>query len=117
MAFRRIRALGRRCYFVVIILGLAALCHFRTFAQQATAPATTPTPANKADAADFDAASDEVLAQNERNHGAWLRQPLKKACVSREQIRAHIIKEMNDDKRRRGALCGSPKRRSLRLAS
>ncbi len=84
--------------FVVIILGLAALCTSRTFAQQATAPATTPTPANKADAADFDAASDEVLAQMSEITGLALRSPLKKSLRSREQIRAHIIKEMNDDK-------------------
>src|SRR6266403_2971991 len=84
--------------FVVIILGLAALCASRTFAQQAAAPATTATPASKADAADFDAASDEVLAQMSQITGLALRSPLKKSLRSREQIRAHIIKEMNDDK-------------------
>ena len=84
--------------FVVIILGLAALCASRTFAQQATAPATTATPASKADAAVFDAASDEVLAQMSEITGLALRSPLKKSLRSREQIRAHIIKEMNDDK-------------------
>ena len=84
--------------FVVIILGLAALCASRTFAQQAAAPATTATPASKADAADFDAASDEVLAQMSEITGLALRSPLKKSLRSREQIRAHIIKEMNDDK-------------------
>src|SRR5258707_276668 len=81
--------------FVVIIQGLAALC---AFAQQAAAPATTATPARKADAADFDAASDEVLAQMSEITGLALRSPLKKSLRSREQIRAHIIKEMNDNK-------------------
>jgi len=89
---------ARRCSFRCDNPGLAALCTSRTFAQQATAPATTPTPANKADAADFDAASDEVLAQIERNHGAGAAQPAQKKPAFREQIRAHIIKEMNDDK-------------------
>src|SRR5467141_2175778 len=84
--------------FVVIILGLAALCASRTFAQQGTAPAATSTPATKADAADFAAASDEVLAQMSEITGLALRTPLKKSLRSREQIRAHIIKEMNDDK-------------------
>jgi hypothetical protein len=84
--------------FVVIILGLGAICAARTFAQQATAPAATSTPATKADAADFAAASDEVLAQMSEITGLALRSPLKKSLRSREQIRAHIIQEMNDDK-------------------
>jgi len=84
--------------FVVIILGLGAICASRTFAQQGTAPAATSTPATKADAADFAAASDEVLAQMSEITGLALRTPLKKSLRSREQIRAHIIKEMNDDK-------------------
>src|SRR5882724_5325783 len=65
--------------FVVIILGLAALCASRTFAQQATA-----TPASKADAAVFDAASDEVLAQMSEITGLALRSPLKKSLRSEE---------------------------------
>jgi len=97
--FRRIRALGSKlALFAVIILSLTALCASRTFAQQATAPATTAAPASKADAAVFDAASDEVLAQMSEITGLALRSPLKKSLRSREQIRAHIIKEMNDDK-------------------
>src|SRR5258707_7784352 len=84
--------------FVVIILGLAALCTSRTFAQQATAPATTPTPANKADNDDFAAAADEVLAQMSEITGLALRSPLKKSLRSREEIRAHLIQEMEEDK-------------------
>src|SRR5467141_4080923 len=84
--------------FVVIILGLAALCASRTFAQQATAPATAATPASKADAADFNAASDEVLAQMSEITGLALRSPLKKSLRSREEIRAHVIREMDEDK-------------------
>ena len=83
---------------IVIILGLAAIFVSQAFAQQATAPATTPAPAAKADAADFAAASDEVLAQMSEITGLALRSPVKKSLRSKEQIRAHIIKEMNDDK-------------------
>ena len=83
---------------IVIILGLAAIFGSRTFAQQATAPGTAPIPATKADAADFAAASDEVLAQMSEITGLALRSPVKKSLRSKEQIRAHIIQEMNDDK-------------------
>jgi hypothetical protein len=92
------RLRGAAALFVIAILIAAATFTSRSFAQQATAPATAPPSAEKADAADFAAAADEVLAQMSEITGLALRSPLKKSLRSREQIRAHIIQEMNDDK-------------------
>ena len=79
-------------------LGLAASCASFSFAQQSTAPATSPSPTGKPSAADFAAAADEVLAQMSQITGLDLRSPLKKSLRSREEIRAHVIQEMNEDK-------------------
>ena len=83
---------------IVIVLELAATFASRAFAQQATTPATAPSATDKADAADFAAAADEVLSQMSEITGLALRSPVKKSLRSKEQIRAHIIEEMNDDK-------------------
>jgi len=92
------RARWAASLFIVTILGVAATFASRAFAQQAAAPAAAPSQTDKANAADFAAASDEVLAQMSEITGLALRSPLKKSLRSREQIRAHIIQEMNDDK-------------------
>jgi hypothetical protein len=83
---------------IVIILGFAASFASYSFAQQTTAPANPPSPTAKANAADFAVAADEVLAQMSQITGLPLRTPLKKSLRSRQEIRAHIIQEMNDDK-------------------
>jgi hypothetical protein len=77
---------------------LAVICAPFSFAQQTTAPATSPSPTGKPSAADFAAAADEVLAQMSQITGLDLRSPLKKSLRSREEIRAHVIQEMNEDK-------------------
>ena len=66
-------------------------------AQQVTAPAK-PGPSAAAANADFTAAADEVLQQMSEITGLKLRTPLKKSLRSREQIRAYVINEMNEDK-------------------
>jgi hypothetical protein len=66
-------------------------------AQQAPAPAKPPA-SNSSVAGDFAAAADEVLNQMSEITGLTLRTPLKKSLRSREQIRAYVIKEMNEDK-------------------
>jgi hypothetical protein len=48
--------------------------------------------------ADFMAAADEVLGQMSEIIGLKLRTPLKKSLRSREEIRAYIIKQMDEDK-------------------
>jgi hypothetical protein len=83
---------------IVVLLIVAAMFVSRTFAQQATAPATSPSPSAKANATDFAVAADEVLAQMSQITGLGLRTPLKKTLRSRQEIRAHIIQEMNEDK-------------------
>jgi len=83
---------------IVVFISLGATFGSFTFAQQTTAPATAANPTGKPSAADFAAAADEVLAQMSEITGLALRSPLKKSLRSREQIRAHVIQEMNEDK-------------------
>src|SRR5260370_975585 len=66
-------------------------------AQQSAAPAP-PASSGKASASDFAAAADEVLAQMSEITHLQPRAPLKKTLRSREEIRAHVIQEMNEDK-------------------
>src|SRR5260370_7375200 len=48
--------------------------------------------------ADFMAAADEVLGQMSQITGLKLVTPLKKSLRSREDIRAYVVKQMNEDK-------------------
>jgi hypothetical protein len=48
--------------------------------------------------ADFIAAADEVLEQMSQITGLKLLTPLKKSLRSREEIRAYVIKQMNEEK-------------------
>jgi len=48
--------------------------------------------------AEFIAAADEVLGQMSQITGLKLMTPLKKSLRSREEIRAYVIKQMNEDK-------------------
>jgi len=98
MATSILRSRGPVALLFVILLALAASFASFGFAQQTTAPATPPSVAGKSGAADFSAAADEVLAQMSEITGLALRSPLKKSLRSREEIRAHIIQEMNEDK-------------------
>jgi hypothetical protein len=59
---------------------------------------TAPDPAKSAAAAEFTAAADEVLAQMSQITGLKLRTPVKKTLRSRDEIRAYVISEMNEDK-------------------
>ncbi len=72
------------------LLALAALP-----AQQSPAP-TAPTPA--APPADFAQAADEVLQNMSEITGLTLRTPLKKTLRSRDEIRAYVIRQMDEDK-------------------
>lgn len=83
---------------IVILVALAVALALPSFAQQAAAPATPSNAANKPSASDFAAAADEVLAQMSEITGLGLRSPLKKSLRSREEIRAHVVQEMNEDK-------------------
>lgn len=61
-------------------------------------PDSHPASPHTTAAIDFAAAADEVLQQMSEITGLQARSPLKKSLRSRDQIRAHIIQEMNDDK-------------------
>jgi hypothetical protein len=82
---------------VVWALLLISLTSGGTFAQKSPA-LTAPDSAKSAAAAEFTAAADEVLAQMSEITGLKLRTPVKKTLRSREEIRAYVISEMNEDK-------------------
>jgi hypothetical protein len=85
-------------FLIVIFLALAAGFASFGFAQQTTAPATPPSVIGKPGAADFSVAADEVLEQMSQITGLALRGPVKKSLRSRDEIRAHVIQEMDEDK-------------------
>jgi hypothetical protein len=85
---------GLRALFLSFVLFLGgAVVH----AQEATA---APSSADSKPATDteFIAAADEVLGQLSQITGLKLLTPLKKSLRSREEIRAYVIKQMNEDK-------------------
>jgi hypothetical protein len=82
------------------LLSLAVIllaCSASVFAQKT--PIVTPSEPPKSGAnAEFSAAADQVLTQMSQITGLKLRAPLKKTLRSREEIRAYVIREMNEDK-------------------
>jgi hypothetical protein len=85
---------AKRCSLLIAVLLCSA--HF-VFAQSTTPESPSASP-NKVSAADFAEAADEVLAQMSEITHLQSRGPLKKSLRSKEEIRAHVIKEMNEDK-------------------
>ncbi len=85
---------------ILCALLLAALCPLGgavLSAQQATtAPPAAAQP--KVDNAEFAATADEVLQQVSEITGLKLLTPLKKTLRSRDEIRAYVIREMDDEK-------------------
>ena len=78
---------------MVVVLSLGR----PSFAQKT--PVMVPSDSSKAGSnAEFVAAADEVLAQMSQITGLKLRTPLKKTLRSREEIRAYVIREMDEDK-------------------
>lgn len=65
---------------------------------QGTSVAPPHAASHAADNAEFIAAADEVLEQMSEITGLKLLTPLKKSLRSREEIRAYVIKQMNDEK-------------------
>jgi hypothetical protein len=80
----------------LLIAVLLCSAHF-VFAQSTT-PESPSASSNKVSAADFAEAADEVLAQMSEITHLQSRGPLKKSLRSKEEIRAHVIQEMNEDK-------------------
>lgn len=86
--------LVRRAFFVSLALFIGVVS---VHAQQA-AVAPPPEDSKKANNAEFIAAADEVLAQMSEITGLKLVTPLKKSLRSRDEIRAYVIKQMNEEK-------------------
>jgi len=85
---------GLRALFLSLAFFLGAI------AVRAQEASVTPPPADSRPAtdADFIAAADEVLGQMSQITGLKLIAPLKKSLRSREEIRAYVIKQMNEEK-------------------
>jgi len=85
---------GLRLLFLSLALLLGGV------AIRAQEASVTPPPADSKPApdADFIAAADEVLGQMSQITGLKLVTPLKKSLRSREEIRAYVIKQMNEEK-------------------
>jgi hypothetical protein len=82
------------------VLLIAASCWLGIYARASQQAATAPPSANasKAENAEFAAAADEVLKQVSHITGLSVLTPVKKTLRSREEIRAYVIREMDDDK-------------------
>jgi hypothetical protein len=93
-------SLGRYWRVTLALLGVLFAVTLVEFskAQQATTPLPDAKSNGKSTDGDFAAAADEVLEQMSDITGLKLRSPLKKSLRAREEIRAHIIQEMNEDK-------------------
>jgi hypothetical protein len=86
--------------FGLSVLFLAIACLFNTTRVRGQEAAVAPPSADaKATSdAEFIAAADEVLGKMSEITGLKLRTPLKKSLRSREEIRAYVIKQMNEEK-------------------
>lgn len=83
----------------ILVLAVTLIGAGLVAAQQASAPSPAVPSARGATVnADFAAAADEVLGQMSEITGLKLKAPLKKSLRSREEIRAHVIEEMNEEK-------------------
>jgi len=78
-------------------ISLLAVCGAPLPAQQAS-PAPPAAASSSKENAEFTAAADEVLQQMSEITGLKLRTPLKKTLRSREEIRAYVIREMDEEK-------------------
>lgn len=67
-------------------------------AQQAAPPAASMPPPATAQSAEFLQAADEVMAQMSKLISLPILSPLKKSVRSREEIKAYLLRKMNEDK-------------------
>ena len=93
-------SLGKRAQGALLALALGLGCSFgaaQPRAQDSSAAASHAASKSASDAA-FLAAADEVLQEMSEITGLKLITPLKKSLRSREEIRAYVIKQMNEEK-------------------
>src|SRR5256886_4278362 len=90
----------KRTFFGLRTLFLSLALFLGDAAVQAQEAAVAPPSAHSKPATDaeFIAAADEVLGQMSQITGLKLRTPLKRSLRSREEIRAYVVKQMNEDK-------------------
>jgi hypothetical protein len=81
-----------------LLLCFALLLSGVTLRAQEASVGPPPADSKAATDADFIAAADEVLGQMSTITGLKLMTPLKKSLRSREEIRAYVIKQMNEEK-------------------
>jgi len=89
--------------FTRFVAALLPLCGFLLTPShlQAQQASPAPSPSGAAPAADmpeFLAAADEILQEMSRITGWELKTPLKKSLRSREEIRAYVLRQMDDEK-------------------
>jgi hypothetical protein len=94
LSFRRIACCVWAFLLAVPWLGSGGALHAQ---QAATAPSAAVQP--KVDSAEFAATADEVLKQVSDITGLKLLTPLKKTLRSRDEIRAYVIREMDDERK------------------
>ncbi|MGB2898656.1 MAG: hypothetical protein WBB89_05275, partial [Candidatus Acidiferrum sp.] len=82
----------------VLFLGAVCLFNATRVHGQAAAVASPSGDARVTSDAEFIGAADEVLSKMSEITGLKLRTPLKKSLRSREEIRAYVIKQMNEEK-------------------
>jgi hypothetical protein len=88
----------KRIFFFLSTLALATVCIGSSDGARGQQAATVPPPAASAPNAEFAEAADEVLQQMSEITGLKLETPLKKTLRSRDEIRAYVIKQMDEDK-------------------
>jgi len=81
-----------------ILLFSAAQLFLFLWVCSAQTPAVDPPATNKAASAEFVATADEVLHEMSQITGLRLRAPVKKTLRSRDDIRAYLLRQMNEDK-------------------
>ena len=91
------KSVATRLYPVLLAILVLAGISGGVRAQQAS-PTPPPAAADAKSTAEFTAAADEVLGQMSEITGLKLVSPLKKTLRSREEIRAYVIHQMNDEK-------------------
>jgi hypothetical protein len=77
---------------------LLAAWGLRPLSAQQASPAPPAAASSAKDNAEFVAAADEVLQQMSEITGLKLRTPLKKTLRNREEIRAYVVREMDEEK-------------------
>src|SRR5437867_4704935 len=93
-------SLGKRAQGALLALVLGLGCSFGAAQTrgQDSSPAASHAASKSASDVAFLAAADEVLGQMSQITGLKLVTPLKKSLRSREEIRAYVIKQMNEEK-------------------